>query len=146
VGSYSGRDVLDQAASTAPRQLPVLVFDGDCGFCTTCADWLTRTFPHAFDVVPYQLADLSTLGLTEDECAAAVQWVGRGSARARGAAAVAAALRAGGADRPGLVGWLASVGGVICVAPPISWVSAGAYRWVSANRQRLPGGTPACQR
>jgi hypothetical protein len=30
------------------------------------------------------------------------------------------------------------------VVPPISWIAAIAYHYVSVNRYRLPGGTPAC--
>jgi hypothetical protein len=28
--------------------------------------------------------------------------------------------------------------------PPVSWLAAGVYSLVAANRMRLPGGTPAC--
>jgi predicted DCC family thiol-disulfide oxidoreductase YuxK len=31
------------------------------------------------------------------------------------------------------------------VLPPFSWLAEGVYRVVAANRQRLPGGTPACR-
>lgn len=34
--------------------------------------------------------------------------------------------------------------GNLIATPPISWVMALGYKWVSANRHRLPGGTPAC--
>ena len=118
---------------------------GDCGFCTRSADWLIGTFPGSIEVVPYQKVDLNSLGLTEADCASAVQWVPRDGLPQQGAAAIAAALRAGGAERPDLMGWSVRVTGAFAAVPPLAWLAALAYRWVSANRYRLPGGTPACQ-
>ena len=40
--------------TTALRTGAVLVFDGDCGFCTTSVTWLAEQFPEAFATVPYQ--------------------------------------------------------------------------------------------
>jgi predicted DCC family thiol-disulfide oxidoreductase YuxK len=131
--------------SVRPPGLPIILFDGDCGFCTRSADWLTGTFPGSIEVVPYQHAYLNGLGVTEADCASAVQWVPRDGQRQHGAAAIAAALRAGGAGRPDWVGWSARATGAITAVPPLAWLAALAYRWVSANRHRLPGGTPACQ-
>ena len=39
--------------------------------------------------------------------------------------------------------WVRPVG-VVLLVPGISAVAARVYSWVSANRHRLPGGTPAC--
>ena len=129
-----------------------MVFDGDCAFCTSGITWLARALPGGFDAVPYQRADLAALGLTLAECRARLQWTtGRGapgpeSERRSGAQAVAALLRAGGRARGGLVGGAARVVGTLAAHPPLSWVAAGVYAVVAANRSRLPGGTPACQR
>jgi predicted DCC family thiol-disulfide oxidoreductase YuxK len=113
-----------------------LVFDGDCGFCTRCVAFVPRAALRTTTVVPYQRADLGALGLTAAECAAAVQWVGADGSRARGHAAVGRVVgEAGGAWR---------VVGALLLVPPISWLAAGVYRLVAANRMRLPGGTPAC--
>jgi predicted DCC family thiol-disulfide oxidoreductase YuxK len=127
---------------------PLLVFDGDCAFCTTSVLWLQRQFPDAFAMSPYQRTDLTALGLTPEECHAKVQWLGDvrdpvGS-RLQGHLAVAALVREGGRTIGGLRGGLWRAAGVVASVPPVSWVSAGVYSWVAANRQRLPGGTPAC--
>jgi predicted DCC family thiol-disulfide oxidoreductase YuxK len=112
-----------------------LVFDGDCGFCTRCVALVPRSARRTTTVVPYQRADLDALGLTVQECAAAVQWVSDGS-RAQGHAAIGRLLQeAGGAWR-----FL----GTALLVPPLSWLAALVYRLVAANRMRLPGGTPAC--
>jgi predicted DCC family thiol-disulfide oxidoreductase YuxK len=122
-----------------PVGLPILVFDGDCGFCTTSARFMSRWViggrPTA--VAPWQRLDLTALGLTPDQCQAAVQWVGKDGQVASGHAAVAAALRAG---HP-----VWHPVGMLLVAPGFSWLARHLYTWVAAHRYALPGGTPACR-
>jgi predicted DCC family thiol-disulfide oxidoreductase YuxK len=134
--------------TTVLRTGSVLVFDGDCGFCTTSVTWLADRFPGAFAAVPYQRTDLDALGLTARECDEKVQWIGDVTApvttRAQGAAAVGRLLQAGGRRRGGTVGLAARGLGSLALTRPTSWVADAAYAWVAANRNRLPGGTPAC--
>ncbi len=138
----------EQVTDTDVRTRPLLVFDGDCAFCSTSVRWYETRFPGAFLSVPYQRADLDALSLTEDECHARLQWVGDPSAptasRESGARAVAALTRAGGRSRGGAVGWFWRVAATVTLVPPVSWLAEGVYRLVAANRRRLPGGTPAC--
>lgn len=70
---------------------PVLVFDGDCAFCTSCARLLARIGPAA-EIVPWQLADLDELGITAAQAAEAVQWIGADGAVRTGHEAIAATL------------------------------------------------------
>jgi predicted DCC family thiol-disulfide oxidoreductase YuxK len=119
--------------------LPVLVFDGDCGFCTTCARFLGRwvTSGRSVSVVPWQRLDVAELGLTPDQCRAAVQWVGQDGQVAGGHAAIAAALLAGyRVWRPV---------GRLLVAPWCSSLAGRLYSWIADHRDALPGGTPACR-
>ena len=104
----------------------VLIYDGDCGFCRRCADWLRARgdVPMASDGEVDRLA----LGLTPEETKTAVWWV-EGGARFRGHQAIGHALRPLGG------GW-ALVGRLIRM-PPVSWLAAVAYRWVAANRHRF---------
>ena len=113
--------------------MSTLVFDGDCGFCTTCVRWMARLRIEPETVIPWQHADLAALGLTPEQCQEKVQWVsGTGEVRS-GHLAVAAVLR--GPWRPL---------GVLLTLPGLSWVAGKAYDWVAAHRTSLPGGTPAC--
>ncbi len=114
----------------------VLVFDGDCAFCTTSVHWLERHLAHKPVIVAWQRADLTRLHLTPQRCSEALQWVGSNGTHRQGAAAVAATLRYAGK------GW--ALVGFFLDAPGIRWVAERVYRWVAANRHRLPGGTPAC--
>lgn len=119
------------------RTRPVLVYDGDCAFCTTCARLLERIGPDA-EIVAWQLTDLAALGITEQQAAAAVQWVQvDGSARS-GHEAIAATLNS--------AGRIWRIIGRTILLPGISSLAAKAYRLVADNRYRLPGSTPACAR
>lgn len=118
---------------------PLLVFDGDCGFCTTSARlaerWL-RPRPEAYGVLPWQSLDLAALGLTPAACTEAVQWVAADGSVYAAERAVARALLAS-------RWWVRPVGAAL-LAPGVREVTGAAYRWVAAHRHRLPGGTPAC--
>ncbi len=115
--------------------MTTLVYDGDCAFCTSSVRLLKRVGLTADMVIPWQRADLDSLGLTEQQCRDAVQWVGpEGSSS--GHRAFARLLLASALPwRP--LGWL-------LLTPPFSWLAAGLYRLIANNRSRLPGGTPAC--
>jgi predicted DCC family thiol-disulfide oxidoreductase YuxK len=115
----------------------VLVFDGDCGFCTTCARLLERIGPDA-EIVAWQLTDLAELGMTAEQAADAVQWVQTDGTVRSGHEAIAAVL--------GSAGRIWKIVGRTVQLPGISWIAAKAYRLVADNRYRLPGSTPACAR
>ena len=117
------------------RNRPVLLYDGDCAFCTTCARLLERIGPDA-EIVAWQLTDLAELGMTEDQAADAVRWVEVEGTVRSGHEAIAAALSS--------AGRIWKIIGRMVLLPGISWVAARAYRLVADNRHRLPGGTPAC--
>lgn len=117
---------------------PVLVFDGDCAFCTSCVHLVERWIHPDAEIVAWQFADLAELGVSEAQAADAVQWVQPDGTVSSGHEAIAAMLISSGPI------WRAI--GHILLLPGVSWTAARAYRLVAANRHRLPGGTPACQR
>ena len=122
-----------------PDSRPVLVFDGDCAFCTTSARFVERRVvrERSISVAPWQQLDLDKLGLTPDQCMTAVQWVGENGQVAQGHAAIAATMRAG------RLVWRPL--GALLVTPGVSWLAAKAYEWIAAHRYQMPGGTPACR-
>ena len=115
---------------------PVLVFDGDCAFCSSSVRLLERWVGRRPVIVAWQRADLNQLGLTPEQCSEALQWVGLHGQQRHGADAVAATLRHAGK------GWW--VIGAVMSVPGIRQLAGVVYRWVARNRHRLPGGTPAC--
>lgn len=119
----------------------LLAFDGDCAFCTVCADIARRRVAGgAYRVVPWQHLDLSALGLTRAQVIEAAWFLeARGSGRwhrSRGHLAIAAALTHG---RPA---WRPL--GRLIGAAPLHRPADALYRLVARNRHRLPGGTAAC--
>jgi predicted DCC family thiol-disulfide oxidoreductase YuxK len=112
------------------RARPVLLYDGDCSFCRRSVRRLERIGPDA-ELVAWQSADLTALGVTEAQAADAVQWVAIDGTVRSGHAAIAAALRTAGP--------LWRLAGRLLVAPGISWIAAKVYRLVADNRGRLPG-------
>ena len=124
------------AAQTGGVNDPVMVFDGDCGFCTSCVEFLGRHVAGGARFVPWQRADLDRLGVTKEQAEAAVLWVAGDGRVAAGPDAVAALfVDAGGVWR--------RMGEAIRVAP-IRAIAWPVYRWIARNRHRFPGGTPAC--
>jgi predicted DCC family thiol-disulfide oxidoreductase YuxK len=121
----------------ADRLSGTLLFDGDCGFCTTVAGLAARIAPDA-TVVPYQRADLAALGVRAADAAASLQWVATDRRVYAGAAAAARLLV--GAGRVWKV-----LGRLLLLLPGVRTIAELLYRLVAANRHRLPGGTPACR-
>jgi predicted DCC family thiol-disulfide oxidoreductase YuxK len=117
------------------RTRPVLVYDGDCAFCTSSVRLLEKIGPAA-EIVAWQHTDLEALGLSEEEAAAAVQWVGIDDTVRSGHEAIAAALDS--------AGGLWALAGRALLSAGIAPLAAGAYRLIADNRHHLPGGTPAC--
>jgi NADH dehydrogenase len=118
----------------------ILVYDGDCGFCTTAARWAARKFRHGERAEAWQFLGEGLLeqhGLSLENVQEAAWWVDGRGLRERGHRAVGRALLAGGGVRR-MVGWFV-------LTPPPSWFAAGVYWVVGRWRYRLPGGTPACR-
>jgi predicted DCC family thiol-disulfide oxidoreductase YuxK len=116
----------------------VLIFDGDCSFCSSCVDFLERTLPVMPKAVPFQNADLSGYGLSTVEAESRV-WLITPDRHHGGAGAVSALLRHQPDAALRFLGWLIQT-------PPLSWFADLGYAVVSRLRHLLPGGTPACRR
>lgn len=129
---------MTEASTGGPGAIgrPLLVFDGDCGFCTSSARFGQRWL-RLEHVEPWQLLDLEALGLTQEACERAVQWVAvDGSVEPAERAVIAALRHAGGAWR--LIG-------AVMDLPGIRHLAAAVYRLVATYRHRMPGGTAACK-
>ncbi len=112
-----------------------LIFDGDCKFCSSSARAFTRITKSRIATIPYQRADLKAFGVSLEQCQQAVQYVVKGEIFS-GHLAIAQGLI------DSKTAW--SIAGYILRWPVVTSVAFMVYQWVSANRHRLPGGTPAC--
>jgi predicted DCC family thiol-disulfide oxidoreductase YuxK len=120
----------------SPIQSPILIFDGDCAFCTTSARWLQGKLGGSVLVEPWQFTDLAAYGTTAERATYEVLWVDQAGRIHGGAQAFARWLiHSGGVWR---------VLGTVITLPPVRWLAAGVYRLIANNRDRMPGGTPAC--
>ena len=115
----------------------VLIFDGDCGFCTTSANWIVAHSKVAITATPFQWTALENCGLTAQQASDQV-WIVVDGERFGGHECIAKIALL----QPNLLYRL--IGGLMLVWP-FSLVAALVYRMVAKNRHRLPGGTPACK-
>ena len=113
-----------------------LIWDGDCAFCARCVGFIERRVKTEAKIVEHQKADLLQLGLTTEQCNAALQWVFRDSTIRSGSRAVAALLRSSN------FGW--AILGVAIDLPVVRLISSAIYKLIAKSRQHLPGGTAAC--
>ncbi|MFE4857054.1 thiol-disulfide oxidoreductase DCC family protein [Streptomyces sp. NPDC056670] len=114
----------------------MLVYDGDCAFCTSCVRFVERRVRPRCEITPWQFTDLESLGTTQQRARYELLWVTPDGTVRGGAQAVAKLLlSAGGA-------W--AVPGALLTLPPFRWIAHGLYRLVADHREHMPGGTPAC--
>jgi predicted DCC family thiol-disulfide oxidoreductase YuxK len=106
----------------------VLVYDGECEFCTRLARWVEqRDRKHRVAVKPSQESGLiEALGLTREEVGRAAWAVEPGGRRFEGAAAINRVLRELGG------GW--SLAASPYGAPPIRWLENRYYKRVARRR------------
>jgi len=120
--------------------VPLLIYDGDCSFCTSSANWVAARWRGSAKAVAWQALasdELEVHALTPDDVRSAAWWIDDSGRRSRGHLAIAQALTAGS-------GWPAAVGRVLLV-PPFRWIAGAMYPLIARWRHRLPGGTPACR-
>lgn len=114
-----------------------LVFDGDCGFCTTTANFIVRHSTVPIEAVAWQLTDVTRFGLTEQQTASRV-YLFLGDEKFGGHLAFAYTLFIQRNHVLSALGWVLTV-------PPFCWLGSIGYALVARFRHRLPGGTPACK-
>jgi predicted DCC family thiol-disulfide oxidoreductase YuxK len=97
----------------------VVIYDGQCQFCQASIDWIAQRL--AVDAKAFQNADLSSYGLTFDQCSKSVHVVTEGTVFV-GAAAIAYLMKKRG-NR--LLSLLITTSGIL---------GRWGYQWVSNHR------------
>ena len=123
-------------SSNKVRAHSVLVYDGDCGICTKCVLFVEKHLSRDIDIVAWQHADLPSLKLSQAECEESVQWVDPYGRVSSAQMAVGDLLKDSGRHWRPL--------GVLIQTLQFTWVAWVLYKWIAKNRDRFPGGTPAC--
>ena len=110
----------------AGRDRHLILWDGACGFCRRCVDWVQAHDTHGrFAAMPYQ--EVPSPPMTPEmraACARAVHVIESDGHVLRGGRACMFILRA--------LGW--RVTGTIGALPPFVWAVEAAYRYVSTHR------------
>ena len=114
----------------------VLIYDGDCAFCTLWVNRLRSWLPAFPEARTSQSISLDSYVLTKDDVER-YAWYITSSHQYAGHLAASALLRA--QPQFGL-----RFLGSLLTTWPISWIAAGVYAFVSRFRHTLPGGTPSC--
>lgn len=118
---------------------PLLLYDGDCGFCAAAVRRVRSPRTGRPDTVAWQSlpsSSLAAFGLSAADVQQAAQWVDRGGRPWAGHLAIGWALVAAG-------GWRAHAGRAV-LHPPGSWLARPAYGVVARHRHRLGPPGAAC--
>ena len=115
---------------------PIIIYDGDCAFCSSSIRTLQRIIKRAPLMRPYQFTKLEDYGLTLEQCETALQYVAIDGKISAGHEAYRQMLKGLGG------GW--KVLGMLMRTPGYYAIANTVYRWVAKNRHRMPGGTPTC--
>ena len=115
---------------------PIIIYDGDCAFCSSSIRTLQRIIKRAPTMRPYQFTKLEDYGLTLQQCETALQYVATDGSISSGHEAYRQMLKELGG------GWKALA--ILMRTPGYYALANAVYRWVAKNRHRMPGGTPTC--
>ena len=116
---------------------PVLAYDGDCGFCQTSVDRIRALASPTLEAVPWQFLPAEATAPHLERLDEEVLLLRGDTVLAGGADALARYV----ATSPSPAYRLLAA---VVRLPGIRFCARAVYRWVSRNRHRLPGGTPAC--
>lgn len=114
----------------------MLLYDPDCGFCTTTANRM-RGWGLGCAIEPITPLRLAELGVDPRRVIREVPFVHDDGRVVHGSDAMAAALRTGALPL--------RVAGAIISSAPVRPLAQLVYRQVAAHRHQLPGGTAACE-
>lgn len=135
-GGVVARTEQSSGSAESLLELPLLIYDGDCAFCSSSVRFIERRLRRHPRCQPWQWLDLETYGVSRDDCERAVQFVDADGRVHSAERAIARTFVHAGA------GW-AILGNALLI-PGVRHLAGVVYRWVSANRHRMPGGTPQC--
>jgi predicted DCC family thiol-disulfide oxidoreductase YuxK len=110
----------------------LLIYDGDCRFCTTYAMWLAGEWTAPADALSWQqlgTTGLARRGLSPADARETAWWIDGEGRRFRGHRAVAHAMLAAG-------GWRAVVGRPLLL-PPVSWLGRPGFWAVTRWRHHV---------
>jgi predicted DCC family thiol-disulfide oxidoreductase YuxK len=116
----------------------LLIYDGDCGFCTATAAWMMDRLDPDVDVEAWQQLDLDRYGLTASDGQKSSWWIDDDGVAIAGALGIAEALKS---TQPR---WT-RLAGTFVGSAPVQPVAKLVYKGVVRYRHKLPGSTDVCR-
>ncbi len=126
----------DEASSDARRNRPVLIYDGDCGFCQRSVAWLRRMVGERVEYEPSQRVAGEFPQIPPERFAHAVQLVERDGSVSQAAEAIFRVLAS--------VWWWRWLLALYRAVPGFAPLSEAGYRFIARHRGSLPGESGAC--
>lgn len=117
--------------------LPIVLYDGDCAFCSSAVRFAQKYIAHQIQFAAFQQTELNKYGLSTTRCQESLKFINHAGEIYSAQDAIAELLIS--AKR----GW--KLIGIALKLPGINFIAALGYKLVAANRHRLPGGTPTCK-
>lgn len=114
----------------------VLLYDGDCGFCTTSAHFFDQRLHSPAEVRPWHRDDAHSHGVTPVEAETEIHLVTTSGSVLGGADAVLAWWRTSSGPWS-ILGWALQL-------PALIQLTRMGYRFIARHRHALPGATAAC--
>lgn len=134
----NGVEAGDSAVDNRRPPQPLVLYDGDCGFCArSVALTRGRWFRAGVAVEAFQRADLLVHNLTVDKCAEVLHVVDTDGVVHVGSDAVAVVLRESRLPWPAV--------GAVLRLPGVRRLAQLGYAAVAKRRHKLPGGSAACE-
>jgi len=117
--------------------MALVIYDGDCAFCSTAARFAQRKVAPTLSYSPYQRTDLTKYGISTVEAQSSLKFVKTNGEVVSAQKAVSQIMKCGNSF------WKAF--GVITELPGINLLAALGYKLTAKYRHKLPGGTPTCK-
>lgn len=117
--------------------MAIVIYDGDCAFCSSAARFAQRRVAPNLNYSPYQLTELTKYGITTEQAKSSLKFVKANGEVLSANFAVSQIMRNGNKFWRML--------SVITTLPIIRSLAALGYKVTAKYRHKLPGGTPTCK-
>ena len=117
--------------------MAIVIYDGDCAFCSSAARFAQRRVAPELIYSPYQFSELAKYGITTAQAQSSLKFVTDSGEVLSAHVAVSQIMQNGNKF------W--KLLGIITTLPIIRSLADLGYRLTAKYRHKLPGGTPTCK-
>ena len=117
--------------------MAIVIYDGDCAFCSSAARFAQRRVAPNLNYSPYQLTELAKHGISTEQARSSLKFVTDSNDVLSAHLAVSQIMRNGNKV------W--RLVGIISTLPIVRSLAALGYMVPAKYRHKLPGGTATCK-